>query len=591
MRHRYGQSRMHPRKHLLAVLVAALLIPATAALAVDDPAAPEPRIINLEPQPLIIGGNDADPGEYPHQVGLIAAGFEGNIWGGQFCGGALIDPLWVMTAAHCVDGKTPSSLFIYADSYDLGGGGTSITVTAIFMHEQYNSNTVENDIALIQLNSPASSEPIRYATPDEAALFADGTNAIVTGWGDTDPTDQNSYPSILQEAVVPVVSDAGCTASYGVWYVSPEMLCAGYDEGGIDSCFGDSGGPLAVDAGDGSLLHIGIVSWGVACAQAGYPGVYARTSTYASWIFDKTGIAGGVKPDPGMLRVVSDPAVASQILVDTIIRDTWGLTWLKLPPGSYAVSFSDLEGFSTPAAQTITITEETTTTVTGSFTQRGFLRVFTDPAVPGTINVDGVPRNDWGMWTDLEPGDYQVCFGDVADYTTPACETATITAGNTTNITGTYVADPGASGPTGFGWLRATTDPPSPSQILVDGIPRNSWGLDWVKLAPGTYEVAFTDVPGLTTPTPQTVTITEGITTEVTGSFIQRGFLRAITSPAVVATIFVDGIPRNDWGMWTDLEPGDYQLCFGDVTGYTTPTCQTATITAGDTTILTGTYN
>ena len=167
---------MHPRKRLLAVFVAALLIPTTAALAVDDPAAPEPRIISLDNEPRIIGGNDADPGEYPHQVGLIAAGFEGNIWGGQFCGGALIDSLWVMTAAHCVDGKTPSSLFVYADSYDLNGGGTSITVTAIFMHEQYNSSTVENDIALLQLDSPASSEPIRYATPDDAALFAAGTD-------------------------------------------------------------------------------------------------------------------------------------------------------------------------------------------------------------------------------------------------------------------------------------------------------------------------------------------------------------------------------------------------------------------------------
>ena len=591
MRQRYGQSRMHPRKRLLAVFVAALLIPTTAALAVDDPAAPEPRIISLDNEPRIIGGNDADPGEYPHQVGLIAAGFEGNIWGGQFCGGALIDSLWVMTAAHCVDGKTPSSLFVYADSYDLNGGGTSITVSAIFMHEQYNSSTIENDIALLQLNSPASSEPIRYATPDDAALFAAGTDAIVTGWGDTDPTNQNNYPSILQEAVVPVVSDAGCTAAYGVWYVNPEMLCAGYDEGGIDSCFGDSGGPLAVDAGDGSLLHIGIVSWGVACAQAGFPGVYARTSTYASWIFDKTGIAGGVEPDPGLLRVVTDPAIASQILVDSIFRDSWGLTWLKLPPGIYQVSFSDVEGFTTPAAQSITVTEGATTAVTGSFTQRGFLRVFTDPALPGTISLDGIPRNDWGMWTDLDPGDYQVCFGDVADYTSPACETATITAGNTTNITGTYVADSGAAGPTGFGMLRATPDPPSPSQILVDEVARDSWGLNWVKLAPGTYTVSFSDVGGFSTPAAQIITIIDGQTTTVIGTFAQRGFLQAATSPAVVGTVFVDGIPRNDWGMWTDLDPGDYQVCFGDVTGYTPPTCQTATITAGNTTNITGTYN
>jgi hypothetical protein len=292
-----------------------------------------------------------------------------------------------------------------------------------------------------------------------------------------------------------------------------------------------------------------------------------------------------------LLRVVTDPAVASQILVDSIFRDSWGLTWLKLPPGTYEVSFSDMEGFSTPATQSITVTEGATTAVTGSFTQRGFLRVFTDPALPGTISLDGVPRNDWGMWTDLDPGDYQVCFGDVTDYTSPACETATITAGTTTNITGTYVADSGAAGPTGFGMLRATTDPPSPSQILVDGVTRDSWGLNWVKLAPGTYEVSFSDVGGFSTPAAQTITIIDGQTTTVIGTFTQRGFLQAATSPAVVGTVFVDGIPRNDWGMWTDLDPGDYQVCFGDVTGYTTPTCQTATITADNTTTITGTYN
>ena len=71
-----------------------------------------------------------------------------------------------------------------------------------------------------------------------------------------------------------------------------------------------------------------------------------------------------------------------------------------------------------------------------------------------------------------------------------------------------------------------------------------------------------------------------------------RFFCRPVdTAKASVGTVFVDGIPRNDWGMWTDLDPGDYQVCFGDVTGYTTPVCQTATITAGTTNTITGTYN
>ncbi|MEE9297663.1 MAG: M15 family metallopeptidase [Acidimicrobiia bacterium] len=293
---------------------------------------------------------------------------------------------------------------------------------------------------------------------------------------------------------------------------------------------------------------------------------------------------------PALLRVETSPAVASQILVDGVPFDTWGLTWVKLPPGTYEVSFSDVEGFTTPAAQTVAVGEGATTTVTGSFTERGFLRVFTDPAVPGTITVDGIPRNDWGMWTDLPPGDHEVCFGDVADYTTPPCETATVIANATTNVTGTYVSSAGAPGAAGYGMLRATTNPPAPSQIIVDGVPRDSWGLNWLKLPPGDYEVAFTDVEGFATPASQTVTIVDGLTTEVTGNFTQRGWLQVFTSPPVSATVFIDGIPRNDWGMWTDLPPGDHEICFGDVAGYTAPACSSATVTAGSTTSITGIF-
>jgi hypothetical protein len=145
---------------------------------------------------------------------------------------------------------------------------------------------------------------------------------------------------------------------------------------------------------------------------------------------------------PGFLRATTSPAVPSQILVDEIPRDTWGLTWLKLPPGDYEVSFADVPGFSTPASQTVTITSGLTTEVTGTFVERGWLQVMTDPAVPATISVNGVPRNDWGMWTDLDPGSYEVCFGDVPGYTTPDCQTATLTAGLTNTVTGSPTPSP-----------------------------------------------------------------------------------------------------------------------------------------------------
>jgi hypothetical protein len=122
-----------------------------------------------------------------------------------------------------------------------------------------------------------------------------------------------------------------------------------------------------------------------------------------------------------------------------VIADSWGLTWLEVAPGNYTVHFSHVDGYTEPADQVVSVTAGNTTVVTGTFTQRGTLRVLTSPAVAGTVSVDGVPRNDWGMWTDLPTGSHSVCFGPVAGYTAPACQTPTVTAGALTTVTGTYL--------------------------------------------------------------------------------------------------------------------------------------------------------
>ena len=102
--------------------------------------------------------------------------------------------------------------------------------------------------------------------------------------------------------------------------------------------------------------------------------------------------------------------------------------------------------------------------------------------------------------------------------------------------------------------------------------------------------MAFGHVEGYTEPAPQTVTVTAGATTSLTGTFAQLGTLRVTTSPAVPATVSVDGNPADNWGAWTDLPAGAHQVCFGAVTGHTTPPCQTATLTPGTETDITGTY-
>lgn len=144
-------------------------------------------------------------------------------------------------------------------------------------------------------------------------------------------------------------------------------------------------------------------------------------------------------------------------------------------------------------------------------TERGSLWVSTNPAVPAVISVDGTRQNKWGMWTDLPVGSHQVCFGPTANFTAPPCQTVTITGGNLTRVTGNYTS-------TGPGSLRVLTNPPEPTTIIVDGAPRNKWGL-WIKLPTGPHTVCFGPVPGQPTPPCQNITVNPGAVTVVAGIY------------------------------------------------------------------------
>jgi hypothetical protein len=285
--------------------------------------------------------------------------------------------------------------------------------------------------------------------------------------------------------------------------------------------------------------------------------------------------------------------VPSVISVDGIERDSWGINWASLPVGSHQVCFGKVLGWVTPACQTVNLTAGATTTVNGAFSQSGYLRVITSPAVASTITVDGVPRNDWGLWAEVAPGTYNVCFGNVSGFNVPSCRDVVVPAGSTATTTGTFTANAAAPGPAGtFGFLRATTSPAQAAMISVDGEWRNNWGLDWVKLSTGSHEVCFGDAPDVTKPAScQTVTITNGATSTATGTYAAKGFLRVLTSPALQANITVNGQVANAYGMWTSKAPGSYNVCFAAVPGYTTPACQNGVaVTSGNTTTITGTY-
>jgi hypothetical protein len=151
-----------------------------------------------------------------------------------------------------------------------------------------------------------------------------------------------------------------------------------------------------------------------------------------------------------------------------------------------------------------------------------------------------------------------------------------------TPVVGDFTADPGALGASGHGFLRVTTSPPVPSQIVVDGNRTVSYGMDWMKLAPGAHEVCFTDVPGFDSPPCQNVAVTAGATTVLQGAFAPLAELRVLTSPALDARVTLDGRIIDQYGFWTWAPGGvEYELC---ADGYT---CQLVTPAAGALTTVT----
>jgi len=296
--------------------------------------------------------------------------------------------------------------------------------------------------------------------------------------------------------------------------------------------------------------------------------------------------------EPALLRVTTNPPVPALISVDGISRNEWGLNWMKIEPGLHTVSFSDVPGYATPDPLSLDTFSGQATEAVGAYTRLGELRVITDPAVPGTISVNGIPRDDWGIWLSLPAGTYTASYGPVAGYARPPDETVAVIADRVVKVTGRYAFDGVSPGPDpdGYGLLRVASDPPAGTQILVEGIPRDEWGLDWVKLAPGTYEVSFTDVPRLGTPAPRSVDVVARETTSAEGRFEVLGSLRVTTGPPVPSTIFVDGVPRDDWGIWRAIPAGTYTVAFGDVPGYVAPPPRPVSVTAGQLTHVRGAF-
>jgi hypothetical protein len=246
--------------------------------------------------PMIIGGTTTTITSAPWMAQLWYTDDQGTTDTsddtGFFCGGAVVAPTKILTAAHCVKGAdwakggavvTGATQLPSDDGSDLHGG-TATAVLRQWYHPSYNADTIDNDIAVLTLAAPVKATPIRMTTSTDTASYDPATtgakSAKVYGWGRTSSTSDDVSPT-LKTATLPIKSDTTCAAAYGSWFIKGHMTCAGPPASGSDSgttaiCSGDSGGPLVVNG-----RIVGVVSWNVTdCVARGAYSVFTKVSRY-----------------------------------------------------------------------------------------------------------------------------------------------------------------------------------------------------------------------------------------------------------------------------------------------------------------------
>lgn len=216
-----------------------------------------------QPQGRVVGGTRASTATAPWVVYLAdKSGF-------QFCGGTLVTPTKVVTAAHCTASAPDRETFVVAGRDDKDAkSGRSVEVQKTWVSPTFKAVGNGLDVSVLTLAKPLPDKPLPLAGPSDTALYGTGTAATIYGWG---ATSENGSPSrYLLSATVPIRDDAYCRKSASS-FDAKLLTCAGFDSGGVDTCQGDSGGPLVA----GGKL-IGITSFGDGCARAGKPGFYTR---------------------------------------------------------------------------------------------------------------------------------------------------------------------------------------------------------------------------------------------------------------------------------------------------------------------------
>jgi secreted trypsin-like serine protease len=291
------------------------------------------------PAPAVVGGGPTTIAEHPSQVAVV-------VDESQLCSGALITPTVVLTAAHCVAGRAPEQVEVYAGITDLAERAPQDAqqVAAIAPHPAFvPAPRYANDIALLTLTAavPGTTGARTIALPvgqDGSSWPAAGTPAAISGWGATDRGSAEAS-SVLQAATVQVLSDPGQPCgSYGGIFDPATSICGGLPSGEVDTCQGDSGGPFVVDVAGRPVLA-GTVVGGSACASAAYPGLYSRLTAYLPWISAQgVDVAAAAAAAGQPLASPSTPAAPPSIRVGTRITAGMAAQWAGVPSGGAKVT-------------------------------------------------------------------------------------------------------------------------------------------------------------------------------------------------------------------------------------------------------------
>jgi secreted trypsin-like serine protease len=303
-------------KHLNigAISIAATVFLTSASAKADSV---EQALRGLQPSSVIeytrmVGGETTPWSEWPWQTALYRVSNGRNVF---TCGGSLVAPGWVLSAAHCFgEGSsnnpadwTVATHLSKASMVGLPPDAEMRKVKRLLVHEGYDKNTQENDIALMEL-AETLPEPLIALQLEADPAEESNRSVTVTGWGMTrwvvSKKDASGHVSFfdgvtnkqvdltkfespdLRKADIPLVEVDQCAQAYhGVAQkIDGRNLCAGLSQGGVDACQGDSGGPMMTKSTSGEWRQIGVVSWGYGCAVAHYPGVYTRVSAFSAWI-------------------------------------------------------------------------------------------------------------------------------------------------------------------------------------------------------------------------------------------------------------------------------------------------------------------